>query len=170
MKEGNHQTGFHETQALRQWHLRIVLAMPPAALIFMSVRQVVFHHLWGHPPMTDGGLLFLTILLLLVYARLITVRLVTDIDCGELCVGLRGLWRRRRVPLSDVRSATSVQYDPVSEYGGYGIRSGPRGAAYIASGNRAVQIELRDGHKLLVGSQRPEELAVKILQGRTTQA
>lgn len=170
MKEDDRQTWFHETQRLRQWHVRIVLAMPPAALVFMSVRQIVFHHPWGHPPMSNGGLLFLTILLLLVYLRLITVRLVTDLSRGELSVGLRGLWRKKRVPLAEIKYAAAVRYDPISEYGGYGIRPGPRGLAYIADGNRAVQLELLDGHKLLVGSLRPEELALKILQGKNRQA
>jgi len=158
------ESWFHETQGLRTWHVRIVLALPPGALVFMSVRQMVFHRPWGHPPMSNGDLLFLTVLLLAVYVRLITVRLVTDVRSGALTVGLRGLWRRRRIPLGEIRTAAAVEYDPVGEYGGYGIRSGPRGAAYIASGRRAVQLELRDGQKLLVGSQRPEELAATILQ------
>jgi hypothetical protein len=158
------QEGFHEVQKLRQWHIRIVLALPPAALVFMSIRQIVFHHPWGHPAMTNGGLLFLTVLLLLVYLRLITVRLVTDLGPRELAVGLRGLWKSRHIPLSQIRSAKAVTYDPVSEYGGYGIRSSARGAAYIANGDRGVEIELTDGRKLLVGSQRAEELAGKIRQ------
>src|SRR5215468_4601279 len=118
---------FHEVQALRQWHSRLVLAMPPAAMLFIAVRQLVFHHPWGSPPIPNGGVVFLTLLLVAVYIRLITVRLVTDIQSGELSVGLRGLWRRRRVPLADIRSANEVQYDPAAEYGGYGIRSGAKG-------------------------------------------
>ena len=163
MKEGGRQNEFHETQALRQWHTKFFLALPPAALVFMSVRQIAFHHPWGQPPMSNGDLLFLAGLLLLVYARLITVKLVTDVTGCELRVGLKGLWKRRRVPLEHIRAAKAIAYDPISEYGGYGIRSGPRGAAYIARGNRAVQLELQDGHKMLVGSQRPEELARAIL-------
>ncbi|HLI86785.1 MAG TPA: hypothetical protein VKV17_22960 [Bryobacteraceae bacterium] len=149
---------FHEVQRLRQWHIRIVLALPPAALLFITIRQVVFHHPWGEHPISNGGLIFLTVLLVAVYLRLITVRLVTNVSAGELAVGLRGLWKLRRVPLSAIRSAKPVEYSPL-DYGGYGIRSGPGGLAYIADGNRAVQLELRDGSKLLIGSQRAEELA-----------
>jgi hypothetical protein len=149
---------FHEVQKLRQWHIRIVLALPPAALLFITIRQVVFHHPWGAHPISNGDLIFLTILLAAVYLRLITVRMVTDIDAGELAIGLRGLWRRRRIPLSAIRSAKSAEYNPL-DYGGYGIKSGPLGLAYIADGNRAVQVELNDGRKLLIGSQRAEELA-----------
>lgn len=155
---------FREVQALRQWHARLVLAMPPAAILFIAVRQLVFHRPWGSPPMSNGGLVFLTVLLVGVYIRLITVRLVTDIRSGQLSVGLEGLWRKRRVALADIRSAVEVQYDPAAEYGGYGIRSGAKGLAYIASGNRGVEVELKDGRRLLVGSQRPQELARNIMQ------
>ncbi len=142
------------------------MSLPPAALLFVTMRQVVFHHPWGSKPLSNGGLIFLTVLLVAVYFRLITVRLVTDIRSGELAVGLRGLWRRRRIPLTDVRSVAPVCFDPAAEYGGYGIRRGPRGLAYIAQGNRGVQLELQDGSKLLIGSQRPDDLAQKIKQCR----
>lgn len=164
MKQAARQDGFHEVQKLRQWHIRIVLALPPAALVFMSIRQIVFHHPWGRHPMSNGGLLFLTALLVVVYLRLITVRLVTDLGPGELAVGLRGLWKSRHIPLSQIRAAKPVSYNPASEFGGYGIRSSTRGAAYIASGDRGVEIELTDGRKVLIGSQRAEELAGKIRQ------
>jgi hypothetical protein len=155
---------YHESQRLRAKYAKILLALPPAALLFLTVRQMVFKLPWGHPPPSNGDLLFLTILLTAVYLRLITVRLVTDVDLRELSVGLKGLWRRRRIPLPEIRSAAPVDYDPIQEYGGYGIRSGPRGQAYIADGNRAVQIELQSGAKLLIGSQQPEKLAAKIME------
>src|SRR3974390_693407 len=159
---------FQEVQALRQWHARLVLAMPPAAMLFIAVRQLVFHHPWGNPAMSNGGVIFLTVLLVGVYIRLITVRLVTDVRSGELSVGLQGLWRKRKVPLAGLRSAIEVQYDPAANYGGYGTRSGAKGLAYIASGNRGVQVELNDGRKLLIGSQRSAELARSIMQSRNS--
>jgi hypothetical protein len=157
---------FHEVQPLRQRHTRIVLAVPPAALLFIAVRQIAFHSPWTHPTMSNADLIFLSILLVAVYVRLITVRLVTELRAAELFVGLRGLWRMRRVPLTVIHSARAVRYDPVSDYHGYGVRSGTHGLGYIAYGNRGVEMELADGTHLLVGSQRPEELAAKILQSR----
>jgi hypothetical protein len=157
---------FHEEQALRQRHARLALATPPAALIFVTLRQLVWHHPWGPPPVSNGGLLFLSVLLVLVYLRLITVRLVTDLRPAEIAVGLRGLWRKRRIPLCQVRAARAVEYDPIRDFGGYGFRSGPRGRAYIARGNRGVELELQDGRKILVGSQDPARLAECITKRR----
>jgi hypothetical protein len=157
---------FRETQSFRLGYAKIALAMPPAILAVISCRQIFFHHPWGNPPVTNGNLLFLTILILFVYLRLITVRLVTELQPEQLRVAMKGFWRRVRVPVADIRTAAAIEYDPVSEYRGYGIRSGPRGQAYIASGNQAVQLELRDGRTLLIGSQQPYELARSIVEAQ----
>jgi len=157
---------FHEEQAFRQWHAMLVLTMPPAALIFVTVRQLVWHHPWGTLPVSNGGLLFLAVLLVLVYVRLITVRLVTELRPAEITVGLRGLWHKRKIPLSSVRTARAVEYDPIRDFGGYGVRSGLRGRAYIARGNRGVELELQAGRKVLIGSQDPDRLVREIRASR----
>jgi len=157
---------YHEVQAFRQWPTDLVLAMPPAAMIFITCRQWIWHHPFGNPPASNGGLLFLSVLLVFVYIRLITVRLVTDLRPGELRIRLRGLWRSRKIRREDVRSVKAVSYDPVRDFGGYGIRSGRKGKAYIARGNKGVEVELQDRRKVLIGSQQPDELASRIMTWR----
>jgi len=55
-----------------------------------------------------------------------------------------------------------LTYSPISDYGGWGIRYGSIGKAYNVSGNRGVQLELLNGERILIGSQKPEELAAAI--------
>jgi hypothetical protein len=70
---------------------------------------------------------------------------------------------RRIVPVDMVRSVEVVTYRPIADYGFWGIRSGRDGErALTARGNRGVRIELSDGSKLLIGSQKPELLAAAI--------
>jgi hypothetical protein len=95
---------FHEEQAFRQRHARVALATPPAAILFITLRQLVWHRPWGHPPTSNGDLLFLSVLL-------VTVRLVTDLRSTEIAVRLRGLWRKREIPLDQVCAAKVVEYD-----------------------------------------------------------
>jgi hypothetical protein len=90
------------------------------------------------------------------------VRLVTDLHPRELVIGMKGLWPRRRIPLDQVRAARAMEYDAIRDFGGYGIRSGRRGRAYIAHGNGAVELELVDGGRLFIGSQQPARLARQI--------
>ena len=51
-----------------------------------------------------------------------------------------------------------MTYSPLAEYGGWGIKWGRSGLALNARGDRGVRLTLTDGRRVLVGSQRPEEL------------
>jgi hypothetical protein len=67
---------------------------------------------------------------------------------------------RRVVPLEGIRRGEPATFRPIADYGFWGIRSGRDGErALIARGNRGVRLELADGSLLLIGSQRPDELA-----------
>ena len=163
------QTLFHEEQPFRLLRLLITLAIPPFVMFLLVIWQVVLGHPWGKQPMSNASLIGWTIFLWLVYLRLITVKLVTDVRPGELSVGMRGFWRARRIPLDQIKSASVVTYDPVRDYGGYGIRTTSKGKAYIAGGNRGVHLELTNGGPFLIGSQRPDELRSAILNSGSRQ-
>ena len=156
------QTFFHEAQSFRLMRLRILLAIPPVTMLLLLIWQVILAHPWGKQPMSNASVVGWTIFLWLVYLRLVTVRLVTDVHPGELSVAMRGLWRERRIPLGEIKSARTVTYDPVRDYGGYGVRTTRRVKAYIAGSHRGVRLELVKGGALLIGSERPEELALAI--------
>jgi hypothetical protein len=64
----------------------------------------------------------------------------------------------RRIAFTEMKQCEVRTYRPVREYGGWGIRYGGKGKAYNVSGDRGVQIELLNGKRLLIGSQRAEEL------------
>ena len=109
--------------------------------------------------MSNARVIGWTLFLWMVYLRLITVRLVTEVRDGTLVVAMRGLWRKRRIPLADIQSVETITFDPERDYGGYGIRSTRQEKAYIASGNRGVRLKLAQGSAVVLGSQRPSELA-----------
>lgn len=153
---------FHEQQRFRLKRQRILLAIPPIGMTFLLLWQVILGHPWGKEPLSNTSVIGWTIFLWLVYLRLVTVRLVTEVRAGELAVAMRGLWRARRVPLSEIKSAKTISYDPERDYGGYGIRTTRSGTVYIAGGNRGVRLELAKGGTVVIGSERPEELASAI--------
>ena len=53
------------------------------------------------------------------------------------------------------------QYSPLTEYGGWGLRLGlfGKGTAYNVSGNKGLQLEFTDKKKLLIGTNKPDELS-----------
>ena len=65
----------------------------------------------------------------------------------------------KRFGTEDLSEYYARRYKPVLEYGGWGIRYSLRkGKAYNVSGNKGVQLVFRNGKRLLIGSQRAEEL------------
>jgi len=69
----------------------------------------------------------------------------------------------KRFGPEDLSEYYARRYKPIREYGGWGIRYSLRnGKAYNVSGNKGVQLVLSSGKKLLIGSQKADELETAI--------
>ena len=92
------------------------------------------------------------------------LRMTTEVSPGQLRVWFGWIPSYRRVvDLDGVTRLEVVRYRPLRDYRGWGIRSGPDGErAYSARGDRGVRLHFADGSRLLIGSQRPEALAVAL--------
>jgi hypothetical protein len=126
------------------------------------VWQVILGHSWGKYSITNGNVVGWTVFLWIVYFRLLTVRIVTDVDSRGLVVGLRGLWRKFRVPAADISAVDVITFDAERDYGGYGARSIRTGTAYIAQSGEGVRIQLAKGSLLIISSRRASELAAAL--------
>ncbi len=149
---------FREVQRFRQWFFYIPILVVTGVIWWQFAEQIVLGNPQGAEPIPDWLAWVLTLVFgigLPVLASLI--RLVTVVSPGELSVGLAPL-RPRRIAIHDIHDAFVREYSPMREFGGWGIRVGRDGRAYNAYGNRGVQLVLTDGSRILVGSQRPEEL------------
>lgn len=109
-------------------------------------------------------------MMLVVAALLFGMKLLLTVDGERIHVRFTP-FVDRSIPLHEVRSWEVRTYQPILEYGGWGLRKSltGRGRAYNARGNRGVQLELSDGELVLLGSQRAEELAEAIRQSKQQQ-
>jgi len=62
---------------------------------------------------------------------------------------------RKRVQWSDIQSIEVRKYNPIGEFGGWGLRRGWKGLAFSARGNMGLQLTLETGKVLLIGTQNP---------------
>lgn len=92
------------------------------------------------------------------------LHMTTEVAAGACCVSFGWIPTfRRTVPLNQVRRVEVVQYQAIRDHGFWGVRRAADGeCVYTARGDRAVRLHLRDGARVLIGSQRPEELAAVI--------
>lgn len=67
---------------------------------------------------------------------------------------------------NDVDQFFLRRYNPLSEYGGWGLKGTKNNRAYNVSGNMGLQIFLKDGKKILVGTANPKKLEIALLEIR----
>jgi hypothetical protein len=66
---------------------------------------------------------------------------------------------KKQILLDEIKSVEVISYDAVSEHGGWGWRVGGFGRAFTAYGQKAVKVTTNAGLTILIGTQRPYELA-----------
>ena len=109
-------------------------------------------------PGAEIGLYVMLGAMILVAVLFRTLTLTTTVTREGVAV--KGMWFvNRLIRFSDIASAQARQYRPIMEYGGWGYRIGPSGKAYNAQGDEGVQLAMKDGGRVLIGSQRANELA-----------
>ena len=106
------------------------------------------------------------VILLLVLAAvaflLLFGELRTEVRDEGLYTRLFPLTRQHRFSWAEIQSCEARTFRPLFEHGGWGLRCTRDGKAYTVSGNRGVQLEFADGKRLLIGSQRADDLAIAI--------
>ncbi|GAB3828071.1 DUF6141 family protein [Pontibacter rugosus] len=151
---------YHEQQRFKQfWLWAVVLGV---AAIFWAgfINQILLRNSFGSRPVSG---LQLTIFFVLIGIGLpyffYSMRLTTEVQPGELRVRFWPFHLKPvKIPLHLVREYELATYNPILDYGGWGIRWSLNGKAYNMSGNEGVRLYFYNKKPLLIGSQRAEEL------------
>jgi hypothetical protein len=162
---------FHEVQEFRGWVKALLVYPCSFALIavfgFAMYRQLGRGIPFGREPMPDALLWFLGPCMVLLGLFLIllftTMRLVTTVRPDGLYIRYVP-FVKRKIEFQSIERCEARTYNPIREFGGWGIRRGISGRVYNVKGNRGVQLYLegRSGRRptrLMLGSQRADELA-----------
>jgi hypothetical protein len=64
---------------------------------------------------------------------------------------------------SSIEDVYIRQFDPLREYNGWGIKTGLSGFSFTFSGNTGIQLLLKNGDKVLIGTAKPKAVA-EVLQ------
>jgi hypothetical protein len=72
-------------------------------------------------------------------------------------------FKKHLIKIEEIEKIEALQYKPLGDYGGWGIRYGFKGKAYNVSGNLGVKVHLKNGRNILFGSQKYKELS-KVLK------
>ena len=102
---------------------------------------------------------------LLFFFWFLYLKLITRLNGEYLEVHFRGLpFAKRKIPLHSIKQVKAVEYSPITDYGGWGLRysvSG-KGWCYTLSGNQGILLEFHEGKNLLIGSKNAAEFEQKL--------
>lgn len=159
---------FEETQQFRSrffWILLGTLLIFLMALMgFGFVKQIIIGKPFGIRPASDIQVIITTALVFLLNTLLILLfyftKLTTLIDNDGIWIRYIPFMNKMKfVSWNQIKYVYIRKYDPIMEFGGYGLRYGfKRGAAYNVSGRWGLQIILKNGKKILIGTKRPDDL------------
>jgi hypothetical protein len=154
---------FREVQYFRQWWIWLISGITVAEVVVVMTVAILLPAMKEHPGHIGSSTIALfaaavgTAALFMVL--LLASHLITEVRSDGLYIKF---WpfhlSYRKIPLEDAQKIESVTYDPLGDYGGWGLRGGRAKRAYNVMGNRGVKITYHDGHSTLIGSQEADEL------------
>ncbi len=153
---------FIESQQFRQpwlWGLLLLGLIIVSGGAFAAVKQQ------AAPAWSKALLGVAALLVLAVIAMIYVSELKTEVKPDGLYVRFFPLHRSAvRIAPEEIKAAEAVEYNPMRDYGGWGIRRSSAGKAYNIGGNRGVKLTFRDPKRepLLIGSNQAEQLAAAI--------
>ncbi len=158
---------FTEEQRFAQLWLYIVLIVS-----FIAPMMLTFKEFVNDDNKDDGALVTLIVVIgsmALVYGFIFSLKLRTRID--EIGIQFRFIpfhFKNRTIGWEEIEKGYIRNYDAISDFGGWGMKGGrlwrkSKGVAYNVKGNIGLQLELKNGKKILIGTQKQEEMK-RVLQ------
>ena len=89
------------------------------------------------------------------------MRTIVTREMVTVRLGLFGI-RVLKIKTSEIAASEILEFSPIKDFGGYGIRFNRKMYAYFLKGNRGIKITLDHGMQYLIGADRPEQLLAVI--------
>ena len=155
---------FREEQRFDQLWLRLLIAgLAVAAWVFFFVQPIAGTNV-GDDPAPNWLVIVLFLLFGVAFPLwFFTMALVTSVDERGVAARFRPGLGSFSFTFDEIETFESVEYHPIKEFGGWGVRWGRNGSrALNVSGSLGVRLVNTEGRTFLIGSQRPDELAAAI--------
>ena len=129
--------------------------------LFGVHQQVIVGQQFGDKPISEKVLIVITGLTLLLTFLFINFRLDTIIKRDRIYVRFFPFHITfKHYNWNNLTKSFVRQYAAISEYGGWGLKFGllGKGKAYYVSDDKGLQLEFNNKKKLLIGTNKPDEL------------
>lgn len=154
---------YREDQHFSQWWLWVIVLGVAAVAWWAFIQQVFVGKAFGDNAAPNWAVALIWVVIGLGLPFLFEVlRLSVEVLPDAVRVRFRPL-HERVIPIAEVAKVEARKYNALKEYGGWGIKgwSGKK-MAYNVKGSWGVELTLKDGRRVLIGTQKPQELAAAV--------
>lgn len=150
---------FKEEQRFTQTWLIVLMGFSLVVPLVLIIREF----LKENSEFTVGGFLGVVGVLIASIVPIFFFKLITRID--EVGIHYRFFpfhFKTKQITWQEIEKAYVRIYDPIGDYGGWGLKGGflwnkSKGIAINVSGDIGIQLELKTGKKILIGTQKKQE-------------
>ncbi len=146
---------FQEKQKFTQWWLWLILIVTAFVPFIGLSRQLFLAHKFGDNPILDSSMVIFAVTMAVIIILFLVMNLKTEIDQKEIRMNFFP-FVNKRIEWNDVKKAEVLNYGFV---GGWGIRLfTDYGTVYNTRGNKGLALELQNGKRIVIGTQKEQEL------------
>lgn len=164
---------FKESQRFKQillWVLLIsIFVFVSIPAIYGLIKQLFWGEPFGNRPMSNEGLIVVTTVSVLIPFFIIILfgimKLETVIKSDGIYVRFFPFHTKYKYfSLAELNKCYVRKYSAVGEYGGWGMKGWGNNKSLSVSGDQGIQLEIKEGKKLLIGTHDSDEVSKVLLQ------
>jgi hypothetical protein len=150
----DNQVYFREQQAFTQ----LWLWVPMIAFLIIPLNEILLDTDYGRKAPDSMDSLVALLVMLLLPAFMLSLRLKTIIKSDGIYVRFSPFHLKfHYYDWAQIDKCFVRTYNPIGEYGGWGLRGFKNKKAFNVSGNNGIQLVFHDGKSLLIGTNLPDE-------------
>jgi len=150
---------FRENQKFNQWWIWILIIGVNGLIGYAIIQRVMLGKPFGDHLASNFGLFMVLGLPLLIALLFYCLKLETVITRDGIYVKFFPFYLKfKHYSWEEIQNLYVRKYNPIMEFGGRGLRGFRRNRALNVSGNMGLQLELKEGKRLLIGTRKAEEL------------
>ena len=134
-----------ETQKMNQKWLWILLISIQTLLIYKLIIDYIEKSIFQIIPV-----IIVTITCVFIYS----IKLKYIINSENIIISFFPfLSSSKKIEITEIKKISIIEYKPLKDYGGWGLRYGSNSTAYTIKGQKGIYIEMNNGKNLLIGTQ-----------------